>query len=104
MAARHWRMGLMEARRSLQRDLFVEALQVLIPRIRDSDVVPGRAGVRAQAVDRTGTLLNDFHVVREPGLVHVLNAPSPAATASIAIGNHIAGLAWPCFRGEGVAE
>ena len=104
MAARHWRMGLMEARRSLQRDLFVEALQVLIPRIRDSDVVPGRAGVRAQALDRTGTLLNDFHVVREPGLVHVLNAPSPAATASIAIGNHIAGLAWPCFRGEGVAE
>lgn len=98
MARQHWRMGVMEVRRSLRREEFLHALQVLIPEVTDADIVPGRAGVRAQAVHRSGRLLDDFHVVRERGVVHVLNAPSPAATASIAIGNHIADLGLACFR------
>jgi L-2-hydroxyglutarate oxidase len=78
--------------RSLSRSAFVRALQRLVPALRDADIAPGGAGVRAQAVGRDGALLDDFFVVERPRMVHVLNAPSPAATASIAIGAHVAGL------------
>ncbi len=93
MAARYWRMGLYEVYRSLSRSAFVRALQRLVPEISPADLEPGGAGVRAQAVEKDGTLVDDFRIVETPKAIHVLNAPSPAATASLAIGRHIADLA-----------
>lgn len=92
LVRRVWRTGLGEMHRSLSRRAFVRALQRLVPALREEDLEAGGAGVRAQAVRRDGALLDDFHVVDGPRMVHVLNAPSPAATASIAIGRHVAGL------------
>ena len=93
MAARYWRMGLYEVYRSLSRSAFVRALQRLVPEISPADLEPGGAGVRAQAVEKDGALVDDFRIVETPKAIHVLNAPSPAATASLAIGRHIADLA-----------
>lgn len=90
---RYWRAGLAETARSLSKHRFVVALQRLVPEVRAADLVPAAAGVRAQAVSRDGRLLDDFHIVEAPRMVHVLNAPSPAATASLAIGRHVAALA-----------
>ena len=90
MAARYWRTGFAELERSLSKRAFVRALQRLVPNLREEDVVPGGSGVRAQAVDRSGKLLDDFYVLEDRRAIHVLNAPSPAATASIEIGRHIA--------------
>lgn len=90
MSRAQWRNGLSEARRSLSRARFLESLRVLLPGLTDADIAPGGSGVRAQAVDRNGKLLDDFHVQESPGMVHVLNAPSPAATASLAIGRWVA--------------
>ena len=69
----------------------VAALQRLVPEVRREDLVPAGAGVRAQAINPDGTLLDDFEIVRRGRCVHVVNAPSPAATASLAIGPWIAG-------------
>jgi (S)-2-hydroxyglutarate dehydrogenase len=90
MASRHWRSAISEMRRSFSRKLFVHDLQLLVPAVRDEDVVRGKSGVRAQAVAPDGKLLDDFHIVQAARSMHVLNAPSPAATASIAIGRHLA--------------
>jgi L-2-hydroxyglutarate oxidase len=90
MARVQWRNGLTEVRRSLSRPRFLRSLQGLIPNLTDADIQPGGSGVRAQAVDRHGKLLDDFYLESSPGMVHVLNAPSPAATASIAIGQAVA--------------
>ena len=90
MSRAQWRNGLNEARRSLSRRRFLASLQTLLPGLTDADIVAGGSGVRAQAVDRTGKLLDDFHIIEAPGMVHVLNAPSPAATASLAIGRYVA--------------
>jgi len=90
MARTQWRNGASEIRRSLSRPHFLRSLQTLLPRLTDADIERGGSGVRAQAVDRTGKLLDDFHIQTAPGMVHVLNAPSPAATASLAIGSEIA--------------
>jgi len=90
MSARYWKVGLGEAYRSLSRDAFVRALQRLLPEIRGEHLAAGSAGVRAQAVDRAGRLLDDFHIVSAERMIHVLNAPSPAATAALAIGRRIA--------------
>lgn len=90
MARRHWRSGAAELRRSFSKRRFVRSIQELVPAIQDADVIPGGSGVRAQAVDATGKLLDDFHFVRSARALHVLNAPSPAATASLAIGRTIA--------------
>ncbi len=79
-----------EVRRSLDRHAFAEALRRLLPDLRDDDLTPARAGVRAQALKRDGSLVDDFHIVRGERQLHVLNAPSPAATASLAIGKWIA--------------
>jgi L-2-hydroxyglutarate oxidase LhgO len=97
MARRYWRMGGYEMYRSLSKGAFVRALQRLLPDLREDDVTPGGAGVRAQAVSPDGSLVDDFRIVATDDAVHVLNAPSPAATASIAIGRHIAGLALERF-------
>ena len=86
-------MGLDEFRRSFSKRLFAAALQRLVPEIREEDLAPGGAGVRAQALERDGSLTDDFRIVEAERMVHVLNAPSPAATASIAIGRAIAALA-----------
>ena len=93
MARRHWKMGAGEFWRSYNKRAFVTALQRLIPELKMEDVVPGGSGVRAQAVDANGGLLDDFHVVRAPQMVHVLNAPSPGATSSLRIGKEIASMA-----------
>jgi L-2-hydroxyglutarate oxidase len=92
MAQRHWRTGIAEMRRSFSKRLFLRDLQQLVPNVRAEDLRPGKSGVRAQAVDASGKLLDDFHIVRGPNSIHVVNAPSPAATASISIGRQIAAL------------
>ena len=79
-----------ELRRSFSRRLFCESLQKLVPEIREEDLEAGGSGVRAQALAPDGTLIDDFHFVEEAGALHVVNAPSPAATASLAIGQEIA--------------
>lgn len=98
MAARHARTAAIEMHRSLSKSAFVRAVQELVPEIRSEDLVVGRAGVRAQAVLPDGTLLDDFHFAADDGMLHVLNAPSPAATASLAIARHIADTARRVFR------
>jgi L-2-hydroxyglutarate oxidase LhgO len=97
MARRYWRTGTYEMYRSLSRAAFLRALQRLVPDLRDADLAPGGAGVRAQAVSPDGSLVDDFRIVAEADAIHVLNAPSPAATASLAIGRHVAGLAAETF-------
>jgi (S)-2-hydroxyglutarate dehydrogenase len=89
MAAKHWRMSVGEYHRSWSKAAFVRALQQLIPELRSEDLVAEGAGVRAQALDRQGKLLDDFQITFAPGIVHVCNVPSPAATASLAIGKFI---------------
>ena len=98
MARRYWRTGAYEMYRSLSKGAFVRALQRLVPDLEPGDVRRGGAGVRAQAVSRDGSLVDDFRIVEAPDAIHVLNAPSPGATASLAIGRHIAGLAVRNFR------
>ena len=93
MAAKYWRNGIAEYYRSLSKPAFVRALQRLLPEIRPVDLAAGGSGVRAQALDRQGRLLDDFHIIRSGKVVHVCNVPSPAATASLVIGRHIAQLA-----------
>jgi L-2-hydroxyglutarate oxidase len=90
MARTQWRNGVDEMRRSFSRARFLDSLRRLIPALSDSDIAPGGSGVRAQAVDRDGRLVDDFLLLRAPGQIHVLNAPSPAATASLAIGREVA--------------
>jgi len=89
MARRHWRSALAELRRSFSKRLFARSIQELVPALTEADFVAGGSGVRAQAIDRSGKLVDDFHIVRSPRALHVLNAPSPAATASLAIGRYI---------------
>jgi L-2-hydroxyglutarate oxidase LhgO len=93
MVRRYWRMGSYEMYRSLSKAAFVRALQRLVPEIRPEDVTRGGAGVRAQALAADGSMVDDFRIVDTDTAVHVLNAPSPGATASLAIGRHIAGVA-----------
>jgi (S)-2-hydroxyglutarate dehydrogenase len=93
LAAKYWKTGLGEFYRSMSKLAFVKALQRLMPELSDKDLVPGGAGVRAQALKPDGTLLDDFHVIRDRRAIHVLNAPSPAATASISIGETVAEMA-----------
>ena len=90
MALRYGRTGMGEMYRSFSKSAFVRALTALVPELREEDVVRHGAGVRAQAVGRDGKLLDDFHIVEGEGMLHVLNAPSPAATASLAIGDSLA--------------
>jgi L-2-hydroxyglutarate oxidase len=78
-----------EIRRSLSRAEFTRSLQKLVPEIRESDLETGGAGVRAQAMLRDGKMVEDFHFQEASGVLHVVNAPSPAATASLAIGKKI---------------
>jgi L-2-hydroxyglutarate oxidase len=98
MARKHWRTALAEQARSLSRAAFARACARLVPEVRAEDLAPGGAGVRAQAVQRDGALLDDFAIAEAERMVHVLNAPSPAATASLAIGEEIASRALPWLQ------
>lgn len=89
---KYWKTGLGEFYRSFSKTAFTRALQRLIPSIREDDLMEGESGVRAQACDRTGGLLDDFKIIERPNAVHILNAPSPAATSSLSIGTTIAEL------------
>ena len=93
MASRYWKVGLEEAWRSWSKRAFVRALQRLVPEVTAADLRPGASGVRAQAVDRQGGLVDDFRIERGEAVIHVCNVPSPAATASIRIGQLIADMA-----------
>ena len=97
MTAKHWRTGMQEMHRSYSKQVFVRDLQKLIPEIREEDLAPGGAGVRAQAVAANGALLDDFSILQGQRAIHVLNAPSPGATSSLAIGEHIVNLAVESF-------
>ena len=93
MTGKYWQTGFGELYRSLSKAAFVRALQKLLPEIRESDLVPGGAGVRAQAVAANGALVDDFVIKQSRNAIHVLNAPSPGATASLAIGRQICEMA-----------
>ncbi len=90
LARRHWRYGAGEVRRSLSKRAFTQAARRLLPELTAADLIPAPSGVRAQAVLRDGTLVDDFLFAESPRMVHVLNAPSPAATASLPIGREVA--------------
>ena len=93
VARKYWKTGLGEMYRSFSKGAFTKALQKLIPEIEEGDLVEGGAGVRAQACDRTGGLVDDFLIFEEKHVVNVCNAPSPAATSSLSIGESVADLA-----------
>jgi L-2-hydroxyglutarate oxidase len=92
VALKYWKTGLGEYYRSFSKTAFTKALQKLVPDVRESDLVPAGAGVRAQACDRTGGLLDDFKITENKLAINVLNAPSPAATSSLSIGKTISEL------------
>ncbi|RMG22757.1 MAG: L-2-hydroxyglutarate oxidase [Bacteroidetes bacterium] len=95
--ARHWKFGLNEYRRAFSKKLFHTQLKRLIPSIGYEELLPGRSGVRAMALLPDGSMLDDFHIESTPHSIHVLNAPSPAATACLAIGEQICDMALKQF-------
>ncbi len=98
LALRYGVTGMSEFYRSFSKAAFVKALQKLVPEVSEEDVEPGGAGVRAQALKANGQLVDDFFIRETDNVIHVLNAPSPAATASLSIGQRIADLARENFR------
>ncbi|MFN1216434.1 L-2-hydroxyglutarate oxidase [Chryseobacterium kwangjuense] len=92
IVAKYGKTGMGEIHRSLSKSAFTKALQKLMPEIQEDDLVPGGAGVRAQACDRNGALIDDFDIVKNGNIIHVRNAPSPAATSCLSIGNKISEL------------
>jgi L-2-hydroxyglutarate oxidase LhgO len=93
LAAKYWKSGVDEGVRSVSKAAFVKALQKLVPDIRDQDLVPGGSGVRAQAITKDGALVDDFQFSPGKNMLHVYNVPSPAATASLAVGRTLVGMA-----------
>jgi L-2-hydroxyglutarate oxidase LhgO len=89
VAAKHWRSGKDEMHRAVSKASFVAGLQRLVPEVRAEDLVPGGSGVRAQAITRSGALVDDFQFTQTKNMLHLYNVPSPAATASIAIGRAV---------------
>ena len=96
--AKHWRFGLDEYRGAFSKSYFLKRLQKLIPSLTSSDIIPGRAGVRAMALSREGNMIDDFKIEASDNAIHVLNAPSPAATAALAIGNAVQEIATKQFH------
>jgi len=92
IVAKYGKTGLGEVHRSLSKAAFTKALQKLLPEIQENDLVTGGSGVRAQACDRSGILIDDFDIVKNGNIIHVRNAPSPAATSCLSIGNKISEL------------
>jgi (S)-2-hydroxyglutarate dehydrogenase len=93
MAKKYWRYGASEFHRSFSKQQFVAALQRLVPEVQPGDLVPDGSGVRAQALRPDGSLVDDFEFVQTERMLHVWNVPSPAATASLPIGEMIAQMA-----------
>jgi (S)-2-hydroxyglutarate dehydrogenase len=93
IALKYWQTGIGEYYRSYSKSAFTKALQKLVPDIKKEDLLPAGSGVRAQACDRTGGLVDDFKIVEKAGIINILNAPSPAATSSLSIGQTVAELA-----------
>lgn len=93
LARKHWKKGLDEMKRSFSKNAFLKSLQVLVPALQVSDIVRSRTGVRAQALDKNGNLVDDYVIMQQERMIHLLNAPSPAATSCLSIGEYIAGLA-----------
>jgi L-2-hydroxyglutarate oxidase LhgO len=89
MAAHNWQSGMAEMFRSWSKKAFTRALQKLLPELSEDDIRPGGSGVRAQALDASGKLLDDFHFAVQDRILHVCNVPSPAATASLVIGREV---------------
>jgi L-2-hydroxyglutarate oxidase LhgO len=100
LARRYWRMGVPEQFRSWSKRAFTASLQKMIPEITEQDLAPGGSGVRAQAVDGQGNMLDDFHFSSSHGAIHVCNVPSPAATASLEIGRDVVDRLQECFSVE----
>ena len=98
MTAKYWKRGMQELYRSLSKRAFVRSLQRLVPDIDESHLTRGGAGVRAQEVERNGLLADDFHITETENAIHVRNAPSPGATASLAIGKGIVAIAEKSFQ------
>ncbi|HVN20639.1 MAG TPA: L-2-hydroxyglutarate oxidase [Dongiaceae bacterium] len=98
MARKYWKMGAAEQYRSWNKAAFTRALQQMVPELRAEDLAPGGSGVRAQAVDRHGNLLDDFYFVHSRRMIHVCNVPSPAATASLEIGREVVDLLEKSFK------
>lgn len=96
--AKHWRFGLDEYRGAFSKAYFLKRLQKLIPTLESDDIVPGRAGVRAMALSPEGNMIDDFKIESRDNTIHVLNAPSPAATAALSIGNTIQEMATKQFN------
>ena len=94
---KYWKTGLGEIFRSLSKSAFLKALQKIVPDLRETDLGPGGSGVRAQAITSRGDMVDDFVITNSPKAIHVLNAPSPGATASLAIGKHIVEIAAETF-------
>ncbi len=93
LARKHLSKGIEEIRRSFSKELFTASLKKLVPEISESDLIPGGSGVRAQACSKDGHLIDDFLILENERMIHVCNAPSPAATASLSIGDTIAEMA-----------
>ena len=93
VVVKYWKTGIGEFYRSFYKTAFTKALQKLVPDIQEEDLIASETGVRAQACDRMGGLLDDFKIIEESNSIHILNAPSPAATSSLSIANTIADMA-----------
>ncbi|MFN3402643.1 MAG: L-2-hydroxyglutarate oxidase [Cytophagaceae bacterium] len=98
VAMKYWKTGLGEYYRSFSKAAFTKALQKLIPEVQENDLIPGGAGVRAQACDYSGGLIDDFLILEDNTIINLLNAPSPAATSSLSIGKTLAEKALTRFQ------
>ncbi|MFQ5730219.1 MAG: FAD-dependent oxidoreductase, partial [Waddliaceae bacterium] len=98
MARRYWKVGLYETYRSFSKKAFLKDLKRLVPSLAMEDLTTGGCGIRAQLVRSDGSMVDDFAIETRPRMIHVLNAPSPAATASISIGEHLSNLAHQVFE------
>lgn len=96
--AKHWRFGLDEYRGAFSKSYFLKRLQKLIPSLTATDIIPSRSGVRAMALSHEGNMIDDFKIEARDNAIHVLNAPSPAATAALAIGNAVQEIATQHFQ------
>ena len=101
LAVKHWRKGMDEMVRSFSKRAFLKSLQVLVPTLGMKDITRSRTGVRAQALDKNGNLVDDYVILQQERMIHLCNAPSPAATSCLSIGEYVAGIAGEKLRGLG---
>ena len=102
LAMKHWRKGMDEMHRSFSKRAFLKSLQVLVPSLRAEDISRSRSGVRAQALDKNGNLVDDYVILQQERMIHLCNAPSPAATSCLSIGEFVGRIAGEKIMGLGV--